>query len=234
MQLQTAQSTAANSSATDGAATASDHKELTLYTAIPESEIPYYFTPFENETGIKINYVRLSGGEMFARVRAEKENPQASMMFCVTTDIYMTAMEEGLLEAYRSPENENVLPQFAIDADGFDDSCWNPWSVTLLSLACNREWFEANNLEYPKTWDDLLKPEFQGQISIPHPTTSSAAYVITSTIIQKMGEEDGWEYLRALNNNVRQYTKSGSAPLMEVALGEAAIAIAVANDAIRP
>ena len=33
---------------------------LTIYTALPDSEIPFYVEAFERDTGIKIQYVRLS------------------------------------------------------------------------------------------------------------------------------------------------------------------------------
>ena len=42
----------------------SGSKELTVYTAFPEAEVVYYFNEFEKETGIKVNYIRLSAGEM--------------------------------------------------------------------------------------------------------------------------------------------------------------------------
>ena len=49
-------------------------KELTVYTAFPEAEVIYYYNAFEAATGIKINSIRLSAGEMLTRVEAEKDN----------------------------------------------------------------------------------------------------------------------------------------------------------------
>ena len=56
----------------------SGSNELTVYTAFPEAEVAYYFNAFEEATGIKVNALRLSAGEMLTRVAAEKDNPQAS------------------------------------------------------------------------------------------------------------------------------------------------------------
>ena len=90
-------------SKTEQPAESSGSKELSVYTAFPESEVIYYFNKFEQETGIKINYVRLSAGEMLTRVEAEKDNPQATLMFGGSTDNYIAAVDKGLLEAYQSP-----------------------------------------------------------------------------------------------------------------------------------
>ena len=89
-------------SKTEQPAESSGSKELSVYTAFPESEVIYYFNKFEQETGIKINYVRLSAGEMLTRVEAEKDNPQATLMFGGSTDNYIAAVDKGLLEAYQS------------------------------------------------------------------------------------------------------------------------------------
>ena len=85
---------------TEQPAESSGSKELSVYTAFPESEVIYYFNKFEEETGIKINYVRLSAGEMLTRVEAEKDNPQATLMFGGSTDNYIAAVDKGLLEPY--------------------------------------------------------------------------------------------------------------------------------------
>lgn len=205
------------------------YKELTVYSALPETELPFYFNAFTQDTGIEVNYVRLSAGEMLTRVKAEASNPNASVMYGGSTDNYIAAAKDGLLEPYSSPELANVPDEYK-DPEGN----WSPFYVGALSFACNKDWFEKNNLEYPKTWEDLLKPEFKGQISMAHPSTSGTSFTILATIVQLMGEDKAWDYLGKLNKNVRQYTKSGSAPPMEVALGEAAIALTFSHDGLKP
>ena len=67
-----------------------------------------------------------------------------------------------------------------------------------------------------------------------HPSTSGTSYTVLSTLVQLKGEDEAFKYLEKLNDNVRQYTKAGSAPPMEVGLGEAAIAITFSHDAMKP
>lgn len=206
-----------------------DYKALTVYTALPESELPTYFTEFQKDTGIKIQYVRLSAGELLARVTAEKNNPQASVWFGGSLDNFVPAGKAGLLEAYQSPELKNIPKEF-YDAAGFA----NPFYVGAIGFACNTDWFKKKGLSYPTSWDDLLKPEFKGQISMAHPGTSGTSYTILATIVQLKGEAEAWKYFTALNQNVRQYTKSGATPPMDVGLGEAAIGITFSHDGLKP
>ncbi len=147
-----------------------DYKSLTVYTALPESELPTYFSQFEKDTGIKIQYVRLSAGELLARVRAEKNNPQATVWFGGSYDNFVPAISEGLLEAYQSPELVNI-PKVYWDVKGYA----NPFYVGAIGFACNTDWFKKKGLAYPTSWDDLLKPEFKGQISMAHPSTSGTS-----------------------------------------------------------
>ena len=153
----------------------------------------------------------------------------ASLIMGGSADNYISADGDGLLSPYQSPELANV-PDAYKDAKGV----WNPCYVGAMSFACNKDWFDKNNLEYPESWADLLKPEFKGQISIPHPTTSGTAYTVLSTLVQLMGEDAAFDYFASLNDNIRQYTKSGAAPGQQVALGEAAIGILFSHDALKP
>ena len=204
-------------------------KELTVYTAFPEAEVAYYFNAFEEATGIKVNALRLSAGEMLTRVAAEKDNPQAALMFGGSTDNYIAAVDQGLLEPYQSPELENT-PDTYIDPTG----TWNPINVGAIAFACNKDWFAEKGYDYPTSWDDLLNPKYQGQIIMAHPATSGTAYTVLATLIQLKGEDAVWDYLKELNKNMSQYTKSGSAAPNAVALKEAAIALTFSHDGLQP
>lgn len=213
----------------DGAESTSSSNELTVYTAFPEAEVAYYFNAFEEATGIKVNSLRLSAGEMLTRVAAEKDNPQAALMFGGSTDNYIAAVDQGLLEPYQSPELENA-PETYIDPTG----TWNPIYVGAIAFACNKEWFAEKGYDYPTSWDDLLDPKYEGMVIMAHPATSGTAYTVLATLIQLKGEDAVWDYLKELDKNMSQYTKSGSAAPNAVALGEAAIALTFSHDGLQP
>lgn len=166
---------------------------------------------------------------MLTRVAAEKDNPQASLMFGGSTDNYISAQSQGLLEAYQSANLSDTPSQY-IDSTG----TWNPIYVGCIAFACNKDWFTQQGYEYPKSWEDLLDSKYANQIIMAHPATSGTAYTVLATLVQLMGEDKAFEYLAKLKSNVSQFTKSGAAAPNAVALGEDAIAITFSHDGLQP
>jgi iron(III) transport system substrate-binding protein len=87
-------------------------------------------------------------------------------------------------------------------------------------------------VEAPRSWQDLLKPEFKGQVLVAHPSTSGTSYTALATVLQIMGEEKGWEYARSYAGQMAQFTKSGAAPAKFVGQGEAAVCIVFSHDIV--
>ena len=185
---------------------------------------------FETKYGITVNYVRMSSGEALARLQAEKDNPQFDVWWGGPIDSFIAAKEAGILEAYESPSFKNLSnPALYKDAD----NTWAGIYVGSLAFATNKNWLDANpGSAAPESWEDLLKPEFKGQVMVAHPSTSGTSYTAMATVLQLMGEEKGWEYLQKYAGQISQYTKSGAAPAKFVGQGEAAVAIVFSHDIV--
>jgi iron(III) transport system substrate-binding protein len=185
---------------------------------------------FEEKYGITVNYVRMSSGEALARVQAEKDNPQFDIWWGGPIDSFVAAKQEGLLEPYDSPNYANLTdPVKMKDAD----NQWVGIYVGTLGFATNKDWLAANpGTEAPTSWDDLLKPEFKGQVMVAHPSSSGTSYTALATILQMRGEEAGWEYLKEYAGQISQFTKSGAAPAKFVGQGEAAVGIVFSHDIV--
>ena len=185
---------------------------------------------FEAKYGITVNYVRMSSGEALARVQAEKDNPQFDIWWGGPIDSFVAAKGEGLLEAYDSPNYANLTdPVKMKDVD----NQWVGIYVGTLGFATNTDWLAANpGVEAPTSWDDLLKPEFTGQVMVAHPSSSGTSYTALATVLQIRGEEAGWEYLQQYAGQMSQFTKSGAAPAKFVGQGEAEVAIVFSHDIV--
>ena len=185
---------------------------------------------FEKLTGIRVNYVRMSSGEALARIRAEKNNPQFDIWWGGPIDSFIAAKIEGLLEPYNSPNFANL-----IDLEKYKDkeNYWVGIYVGSLGFATNKNWLAANpGVKAPASWADLLRPEFKGQIMVAHPSTSGTSYTALATILQIMGEEKGWDYIKKYAAQVHSFTKSGAAPAKFVGQGEAAVGIVFSHDIV--
>lgn len=199
---------------------------FTMYSCYVEAEVAGLVELFEKETGIEVNYVRLSAGEMQARVGAEKDNPQVAMIFGMGNDLAMAMDEEGLLDPF-TPENIDVIYPEYIDPKGV----YIPLHTIVTCFGSNADWLEENGLEAPTSWEELLSDAYKGEISFAHPATSGAAYTILSSTLQRLGEEDGFAYLKELDKNVTVYTKAGAAPFTSAGLGECGVAIGYSDNA---
>ncbi|MEQ1879196.1 MAG: extracellular solute-binding protein, partial [Bdellovibrionia bacterium] len=76
-------------------------------------------------------------------------------------------------------------------------------------------------------------PSLKGQISLAFPYTSGTAYTMVASLLQKFGEEKGWEYIRKLDKQVHHYNKSGSAAVTQTGLGEVAVGISFSHDILK-
>ena len=199
---------------------------FTMYSCYVEAEVAGLVELFQQETGIGVNYVRLSAGEMQARVAAEKENPQVAMIFGMGNDLSMAMAAEDLLEPY-VPANIDQMDQRFVDPNGM----YVPLQIIVTCFGSNAEWLKEKGLEPPTSWDDLLKPEFKDEICVAHPATSGAAYTVLSQTVQRLGTEEGFKYLKELNKNVQVYTKAGAAPFTSAGLGEVGVAIGYSDNA---
>ncbi len=200
---------------------------LHMYTALDENEWPIYVKAFEQATGIKVNVVRMSSGELLARIEAESKNPRASIWFGGPAVDQIAAKKKGLLAPYKSQATEKV-PQAFKDPEGY----WVGFYLGAIGFGTNTEHLKQLKVDPPKSWYDLLKPEFKGRIAVAYPYTSGTAYTILAALVAVMGEDKAFEYWKKLDKQIHHYTKSGSAPVTEAGLGEVTIAIAFAHDII--
>jgi iron(III) transport system substrate-binding protein len=180
---------------------------------------------FQEKTGIETEFVRKSGGEGLAQLKAEGNNPSFDVWWGTPIDSFISAQADGLLENFIPPSAAELAAQHK-DATG----AWHGIYLGSIGWAVNTKRLQEKNLPEPQTWDDLIKPEYRGEVVMAHPATSGTAYTTVQTVLQIKGEDKGWDYFKALHRNVLQYTKSGSAPMRMLEGSEAAIGIVFSHD----
>lgn len=205
--------------------------QVTVYCSILEEQCRVGTAAFERETGIKVAMVRKSTGEAFAQVKAEATNPRADVWWGGPADSHLQAAEEGLLEPYDSPRLAE-LHDWALKLHATSGRRVSGIYLGALGLGFNTKVLASRGIAEPRCWADLLDQKFADEVQMADPNSSGTAYVMLASIVQLMGEDKGFEYLRKLHKNINQYTKSGAAPVKAVALGETAVGIAFMHDMI--
>jgi iron(III) transport system substrate-binding protein len=203
--------------------------QLTVYCGVQEDWCRPMVDAFEKATGVKVSMIRKSSGEIYAQVKAEASNPRGDVWWGGTGDPHMQAAEENLTEEYKSAK----LPEL------------NEWAVRqweqskgravgiysgALGYAYNTKLLAEKGLPEPKCWADLLNTKLKDEVQVADPNSSGTAYTMLATLVQIMGEDKAFEYMRKLHTNVNQYTKSGAAPAKATSLGETTVGIAFLHD----
>ena len=202
--------------------------ELTVYGSCEEEYLAAACEHFQELYGIKVNYQRLSTGEVQAKIEEEKGNPSADVWFGGTTDPYNVVAKEDLLEPYAAQNASHLLSDMYKDPDGK----WYGIYKGILGFMVNTDELARLNLEAPADWADLLKPEYKGLIWLSNYNTAGTAKLVINTMIQKYGHDEGIQYLVDLDKNIEVYTKSGSGPSKNVGTGECVIGIGFLHDGI--
>ena len=205
--------------------------QLNLYCTVQEEWCREMVTAFEKETGIKVNMTRKSSGELYATIKAEASNPKGDVWWGGTGDPHLQAAEEGLSEEYKSPKL-GELQDWAVRQ--WEQSKGRTVGIYAgaLGYGFNTQLIAKKGIPEPKCWADLLNPKLKDDVQVADPNSSGTSYTMLATMVQLMGEDKGFDYLKQLHKNINQYTRSGAAPAKAASLGETAVGIVFQHDMV--
>lgn len=204
--------------------------ELTVYCSVQEEWCRPMVQAFERATGVKVSMTRKSSGETLAQIKAEAANPRGDVWWGGTGDPHLQAAEEGLTAEYKSPKLSELHPWAVKQAEQSGFKTVGIYAGAL-GYSFNNEMAKAAGVA-PKCWADLLKPEFKDEVQVANPNSSGTSYTMVATLVQLMGEDKAFEYMKALHKNINQYTKSGAAPARAAATGESMVGITFQHDGV--
>ena len=115
--------------------TASADTDLTVYTAIEAEDLKSYAAAFNKDhPDIKINWVRDSTGIITAKLLAEKNNPQADVVWGLAATSLLLMKAEGMLEAYAPAGLDQLDPKFV---DGDSPPSWVGMDAWVAAVCYN-------------------------------------------------------------------------------------------------
>ena len=195
--------------------------ELMVYVGSDEEHGAAVTKAFEEKTGIKTSYIRLSGNDCYTRILEERDNPQADVWYGGTWDPYIAAANEGLLYKYEDFEHA----PYKSATFGVGEPYWFGIYSGYIGFICDMDALEDAGVEAPTCWEDLTKPEYEGLIVMANPGATGTGVMTASILFQLYGEEKACELFTAIDPNVTRYVKTGSGTTADVTTGEAAIGV---------
>lgn len=201
---------------------------VVIYTSLENEEVVDYLEFAKTELpDLDIQAIRLSTGELGARMLAEKDNPQADCIWGWAVTNMSEFVPKGMLMPYK-PEGWDKIPATFKDPAGH----WTAIDLYAAALVPNTKVLEAKNLPMPKGWNDLLNPAYKGMLIMPNPASSGTGFLQVASLLvmldpdyktKPVEENKAWDFLKKLDKNMGQYIKSGSKPAKLTAAGEYAI-----------
>ena len=177
------------------------------------------FDAFTADTGVEVECLSMSSGEVLSKLRAEGGTPSADLWFGGGIDAFMSAKDDGLLEPVTFDAAAELGDEYK-DTEGY----WYSKGITIVGFLLNNSLMEELGLTAPESWDDLTDSQYAGEIVMSNPAVSGTNYAVVNALLQAKGDE-GWNYFEALNNNIAYYGKRGSDPKNKVSAGEFAVGI---------
>ncbi|GAA0181405.1 ABC transporter substrate-binding protein [Clostridium sediminicola] len=201
--------------------------KVVIYSTHGEAMLELVATEFEKETGVNVEFINLKG-ELADRVRAEKENPQSDIMFGGASSIFMELKEEDLFDQYEPSWGSDIDPLFK-DSENF----WFGTIQTPVMMFYNSDVIKPENA--PKDWANLTNEQYKDQLVFRNALSSSARATFSSLLQQyeKANKlEDGWEFMKGMDANTKNYFSSGSLMFQSLGRKEAGISFATLNSII--
>lgn len=190
-------------------------KEVVLYNASDSVNSALVDAFKKKHPGIEVKFVSGSTGPIAERAIAEKGKPQADVVYLVNNVALEQLKHAGVFEPY-APKGSKILPAFR-DEDGF----YSKYFATTMCMVVNKERLSQKGLPMPATWEDLIKPVYRKEISLPSPLKSGTGGAILTTFVDAFG----WPFVENLNENVYQYSDGGSGGAQLAGAGEVAIGL---------
>jgi iron(III) transport system substrate-binding protein len=208
--------------------TATAKETVVVYTSLETEETVDYLELAKKELpDLDIQAIRLSTGELGARMLAEKDNPQADCVWGWAVTNMSEFVPKGMLVKYK-PKGWNKIPAHFKDPNGY----WTAIDLYAAALVPNTKVLQSKNLPMPKGWNDLLNPVYKDMLIMPNPASSGTGFLQVASLLvmldpdyknKPVEKNKAWDFLKKLDKNMGQYIKSGSKPAKLTAAGEYAI-----------
>lgn len=211
----------------------SDKKErVVIYTSAEDYRVEYMRTRLNEEfPDYKIEIEYISTGNQAAKLLAEGKNTDCD----ITHDLEYGYLEQLAHEDILADLSSYDFSIYTDDAvEGIVNKQYLPEIKNGGAVIVNPKILSEKGLPVPKSYEDLLKPEYKGLISMPNPKSSGTGYMFLKALVNSWGEEKAFEYFDKFAENISAggFTSSGSGAVNALVINEAAIGLGMTSQAV--
>ncbi len=191
--------------------------ELMVYTSMKESLIGGIRDAFlKKHPTISFDYYSAGAGKLMAKIATERQAGSIACDVLWTSEVpdFIGLKNEGVLLPYKSLEAKQVISTID-DPDGYFTAA----RLGTLGIAYNTNLIKTP----PKTWEDLLKPEYKNSFAIANPALSGTSMVSVGMLVENLG----WEYIQRLADNGARMGQGSGQVVDDTAAGDVAACIGV-------
>lgn len=191
---------------------------LTLYTSQPEQDAAKTVAAYKSVyPGVTVQVFRSGTVEVMGKLSAEfaAGQPVADVLLIADAVSMESLKKDGRLLAYPGADVKG-FPAGSFDADR------TYFGSKLITSGIA---FNTASTVKPASWQDLLRTELKGQISMPSPLYSGAAAIQLSTLAAR--SDLGWKFFETLKANGATPVQGNGAVLKAVSSGEKTVGILV-------
>ncbi|MVO18454.1 hypothetical protein GO984_21770 [Rhodobacteraceae bacterium CY05] len=172
-----------------------DARELRVLTSMPSSLFKPFAELFEHRNpGVAVNVLNKNTNAGVEEI--VRGNPRNFDLFWVSSaEAFAVLNAHG---AFR-PDAEAMTDW---QANQTGNAAFYPFAFSSIGWAQNRN----SSLPRPNEWDDMLRPEYVGEIAMTRPSRSGTAHMFVERFLQVRGWDGGWAYLLALSGNLSTLT----------------------------
>jgi len=174
-----------------------------------------------------IDIIFMPGGTHGSRLIAEGNNTHADISVGLEVS-YLRQVRNILADL---SEFDFRKPNFMPDLLDHENNYF-PWEIISCVVAVNYDLLNELQLPIPSSYEDLLDPKYNGLISMPNPRSSSAGHIFLAFFVDKLGEEDAFDYFDKLAQNVNQFQSAGSGVMTALINRDIAIGLTVLHNAV--
>lgn len=153
---------------------------------------------FQDETGIKAPSDNKNSGQTVSQLIAEKANPQCDVAYYGIT-YGVKAAKNDVVASYQPPHSNEIPAELHAP-----DWTWFTLHYGAVAFVVNKD--ALGGAAVPRSFADLLKPEYKGKVGFLDPTSAFTGYAsCTAANIALGGTLDNWDpgiaYLKKLEAN---------------------------------